>query len=154
MDCRGQWNSLTAVKFWCQDQARHRTETPANRLSAAVSITTKPWVHRSKGTKRAHTASCLDFQGFINLFTREGREPAKEKSPVPTVSHHCLRCASPWRGKLRAHQSLWPCFFTKSCIGRCAIPGVTQFVITLGAGDGKTHCGLSSLPSCQFALSL
>ena len=83
MDCRGHWISLTAVKFSCQDQAWQRTETPANGLSAAVSITTEPWVHRSKGTKRVHIASCLDFHGFINLFSREGREPAKRKAQCP-----------------------------------------------------------------------
>lgn len=132
MDCCGQWISLTAVKFSCQDQAQQRTETPANRLSAAVSITTEPWVHRSKGTKRVHIASCLDFHGFINLLSHEGRELAKEKIPVSTVSHHCLSRDSPWRGKLRAPQSLWHCSFMCLCVSRCALPGVTQFVITLG----------------------
>lgn len=130
MDCCGQWISLAAVKFSCQDQAHQRTETPANLLSAAVSITTKPWVRKSKGTKEVHTASCLDFHGFINL-SCEGRELAKEKIPVP---HQCLSWASPWRGKLGAPQSLWHCSFMGLCISSCAVPGVTQFVITLGTG--------------------
>lgn len=134
MDCHGQWISLTTVKFSCQDQAQQRTETPANRLSSAVSIVIEPWVHRSKGMKRVHITSCLDFHGFINLFSHEGKEPAEEKPSVHSFSS--LSWGSPWRRKLRAHQSLQHSSFMKPCIGRCAIPGVIQFVISLEAGDG------------------
>lgn len=148
MDCCGQWISLTAVKFSCQDQTHQRTETPANRLSAAVSITTEPWVHRSKGTKEVHTASCLDFHGFINL-SHEGRELAKEKIPV---SHHWVEPAhgeGNW-GHLRA------CGTALSCV--CASADVRSrgdpLCDHLGDRDGKTHCGLPALTSCLFALSL
>lgn len=133
MDCCGQWISLTAVKFSCQDQAEQRTETPANRLSAAVSITTEPWVHGSKGTKEVHSASCLDFHGFINL-SHEGRELAKEKIPVPVVSHHCLSWDSPRRGKLRAPPSLWPCFFMCLCISRLPFQGWPSLSSPWGQG--------------------
>lgn len=149
MDCCGQWISLTAVKFSCQDQAHQRTETPANRLSPAVSITTEPWGHRSKGTKEVHVASCLDFHGFINL-SHEGRELAKETIPV---SHHCLSWASPWRGKLGAPQSLWHCFHVSVLQQMCRSRG-DPVCDHLGDRDGKTHCGLPALTSCLFALSL
>lgn len=43
-------------------------------------------MHRSKGTTRVHIASCLDFNEFINLFSREGGEPAEEESPVSSFS--------------------------------------------------------------------
>lgn len=151
MDCCGQWISLTAVKFSCQDQAHQGTETPANGLSAAVSITTEPWVHRSKGTKELHRASCLGFHGFINL-SHEGRELAKEKIPEPTVSHHSLSWASPLRGKLRAPKA---CGTALSCA--CVLADVPSrgdpLCDHLGDRDGKTHCGLPALTSCLFALS-
>lgn len=121
MDCHGQWISLTTVKYSCQDQVRQRTETPANRLSAAVSITREPWVHRSKGREGVCTASCVDFHWFINLFSHELRECANRKTQRP-VSLQGLSWATPCErkmGKLRAHHSPWHCSFLEPCQQMC-----------------------------------
>lgn len=147
MDCCGQWISLTAVKFSCQDQAHQRTETPANRLSAAVSITTEPRVHRSKGTKELHRASCPDF---MDLLTSLMKALAKEKIPESTVSHHCWSWASPLRGKLRAPQCLWHCSYMCLCFSRCAFQGWSSSWSPWGQGWKDTLWApcLHQLPIC------
>lgn len=97
MDCHGQWISLTTLKFSCQDQAQQRTETPANRLSAAVSITMEPRVHRSKGTKRVCITSWVDFHWFINYFLVKAENLPRRKvsvhsfSPLFELNHPAVR---------------------------------------------------------------
>lgn len=121
MDCHGQWISLTTVKYSCQDQVRQRTETPANRLSAAVSITAEPWVHRSKGRERVCIASCVDFYWFINLFSHELRECTNRKTQHPVLSTVWVEPLHNERetGKARAHQSPWHCSFLEPCQQMC-----------------------------------
>lgn len=82
----------------------------------------------------------------VLIYFLEGRELAEEKSSVATVSHHYL--SQLMKRETEGTSKLMVLVFHEACISRCAISRVTQFVITFGRGNGKTHFGLSPLPRC------